>query len=318
MMKRILSLLLCAALLACCASLCVFAEEETTAEAQSQQKPTHMVFNSEMMGKKNVIINFNGMAKGGGTISRSDEWQGIKIVVDDPTDPNVSLDIKKYTQRFGFEPILADAHPFVVLRVYTEDITFDDIHMYYCAGDVTVFSEEVRAPSDYAFDAGNGYLFFVYDLLGDADGAYHTLRVDLEESQEGTELYLTDLAFFENEDAALEWCDSYTSSDETTQEVTGEELPEETNDDTAESTPEQTTAQATTEEVTTQAATEQDTTAEETTAAATEESTTASNATTAPETSAPEKNEGGCGGVIGIGAIVAMIALGAVCFKKRD
>ena len=55
---------------------------------------------------------------------------------------------------------------------------------------------------------------------------------------------------------------------------------------------------------------------EETTEEETEETTTKAPATTEKQTEA-EKEEG-CGSIISVGAVVAMIALGALCIKKKD
>ena len=56
---------------------------------------------------------------------------------------------------------------------------------------------------------------------------------------------------------------------------------------------------------------------------ATEPPTTEAPTTEAPTTEAGtrpprEEKDEGCGGIVSVGAVVAMIALGAVCIKKRD
>ena len=274
-MKHLLSLLLCAAMLVCCLSLCVYAEEETTAQAESVQQRTHIVFNTEMTGKKNLIQSPNHMAKGGGTISKSGEWQGIKIDVNNPEDPHFGLDLKKFFNKFGFEPLKADEHPFIVLKVLAEEITFDDFEIYYCAGSVASPVEDCKSASDYAYEAGNGELYFVFDLTDDAEGEYHQIRVDITGAEEGSLMYLTELVFFASEDEALSWCGYY---DEPATEAT-----------------EETTTAAPETEAETEDATEADT-----------------------KKPAAKPEEKGCGGVIGIGAVVAIIALGAVCIKKKD
>ena len=52
-----------------------------------------------------------------------------------------------------------------------------------------------------------------------------------------------------------------------------------------------------------------------TTEAETEEETKTTVATRAPK---EEEEKGGCGSVVSIGAVVAIIALGVVCTKKKD
>lgn len=228
-MKHILSALLIAVLLISCLSVCVFAEEETTeaeTEAASAQAPNHIVFNTEMTGKKNLIMSTNHLAKGTGSVSKTGEWQGIKIEIDDPTDPHIGLDISKFYKRFEFEPLTVETAPFVVLKVLSEDIWFDDYEIYYCTGDVLDYSEDYKTGSDYAYDAGNGELFFIYDLTGDAEGEYKKFRVDIAGGEEGSLMFLTDIVFFATEDEALNWC-GYTEEFEEPEEVTTEEVTEE-------------------------------------------------------------------------------------------
>ena len=222
-MKHIVSALLIAALLVSCLTLGIFAEEETT-EAASAQEPNRIVFNSELTGKKNIIMSTHDLAKGSGSVSKSDEWQGIKIEIENSEDPHIGLDIAKFFNRFGFEPLTVEAAPFIVLKVMADEIAFDDFEIYYCAGSVTNPVEECRTASDYAYDAGNGELYFVYDLTDDAEGAYNVFRVDIHNPEVGALMYLTDIVFFANEEAALEWCGYYNqpTTEETTEEVTEE------------------------------------------------------------------------------------------------
>ena len=286
-MKRILSMLLCAAILICCASLCVFAEEQTTqaevttqaeetteAEA-SEQTPTHIVFNQELVGKKNLIVSQNHMVKGAGNISKSGEWPGVKIEVSNPEDPHVAVDVAKFFKKFGFDPLTVEATPVIVIKVLAEEIAFDDFEIYCCAGDVLSANEDCRFGSDVAFEGENQDLYFIYNLTGKAAGEYHSLRVDLLAADEGALSYMTDIVFFENEEAALEWSGYYN----------------------------QPTEEPTTEEPTTEAETEQETEAQ----------------TKKPAATTEAEQEAGCGSVIGAGLVaLSLIALGAVCIKKRD
>ena len=107
-----------------------------------------------------------------------------------------------------------------------DEIAFDDFELYYCAGNVLSYAEEYRTGSDYAIDAGNGELYFVYDLTGDAEGAYSMFRVDIHNPEVGALMYLTDVVFFANEEAALEWCGYYNqpTTEATTEEVTAQNL----------------------------------------------------------------------------------------------
>lgn len=281
-MKHLLSLLLCAAMLACFASLCVYAAEETTAAADqettteapaSAQTPTHIVFNAELTGKKSLAQSSNQMGKGSGTVSKSGEWNGLKMLISGSEDPHIGIDLAKFFNRFEFEPTTVEATPFIVLKLYAEEILFDDFEIYYCAGDVSAPVEECKTASDYVYDAGNGDLYMVYDLSGDASGAYHMIRIDPIGAEVDALMFLTDIVFFATEDEALDWCGYYDQP---------------------------TTEEPTTEEKTTETPTE-------------EASETASQA---PSVSKPE--EKGCGSIVSIGAVVALISLGAVCIKKKD
>ena len=274
-MKHIVSALLIAALLISCLSICIFAEEETTEEA-SAQEPTHIVFNAELTGKKNIILSTHDLAKGSGSVSKTGAWQGIKIEIENSEDPHIGLDIAKFINRFSFEPLTVEATPFIVLKVLADEIAFDDFEIYYCAGSVTDPVEECRTSSDYAYDAGNGELYFIYDLTGDAEGAYNVFRVDIHNPEVGALMYLTDILFFATEEEALNWCGYYN----------------------------QPTTEATTEEVT-EAPTD------------TEEETTKAPATTEAKTEKAEEKSG-CGSIVSVGAVVAIIALGVVCIKKKN
>ncbi len=239
-MRNILSAILIAALLISCLSICVFAEEETTeaeTEAASAQAPNHIVFNSEITGKKNIILNANHMVKGTGSVSKSNEWKGIKMEIDNAEDPHIGLDISKFFKRFEFESLTVEAAPFVVIKVLAEEILFDDFEIYYCAGDVLNFSEDYKTSSDFVHDNGNGELFFVYDLTDDAEGQYRTFRVDITGAEEGAVMYLTDIVFFASEEEALEWCGYNEEAEETTTEqVTEEQTEAETEQESAEET----------------------------------------------------------------------------------
>lgn len=239
-MRNILSAILIAALLISCLSICVFAEEETTeaeTEAASAQEPNHIVFNSEITGKKNIILNANHMVKGTGSVSKSNEWKGIKMEIDNAEDPHIGLDISKFFKRFEFESLTVEAAPFVVIKVLAEEILFDDFEIYYCAGDVLNFSEDYKTSSDFVHDNGNGELFFVYDLTDDAEGQYRTFRVDITGAEEGAVMYLTDIVFFASEEEALEWCGYNEEAEETTTEqVTEEQTEAETEQESAEET----------------------------------------------------------------------------------
>lgn len=291
-MKNALSLILCMLMLASCLAIgAVAAEEPTEAPAATQAteadgttapeepvfSPTHIVFDKNLTGKKNIADSTNGMS--GVLISKSGEWNGMKFEITDPSDPHVQINYGKYLSKFENDPVNIENYPFIVIKVLTDDIAFDDFEIYYCAGDVTSPTEDCRAESTDALENGEGAYFFVFDLTGLAQGALHTLRIDVLGADIGALMYVTDLVLFADKEEALQWCGYY------------DEKPEESE-------------QESTEEVTTEATTEQ-----VTEAPTTEQKTEA-------QTQAKEE---GCGGVIGAGLVtLSLISLGAVCIKKKD
>ncbi len=279
-MKKLLAVLMCALMLAACLSLCAYAEEETTAEeatteeaATVERTADRVVFNADLATRPNCIVGMNGLAKNSG-LSKKDEWNGVKIDVKDPTDPNFSFDYKSYCKKYDLTPMNGEDACYLVLKfMVPEDIFYDDFEIFYCAGSVLGATQECAATSEYCGE-GDGYVYFIYNLEGLWEGAINMIRVDPLNSDEGDIFYLTELAMFKTEDEAITWCDF----DE-----------EET------------------EAPTTQAETEPQT----------EKQTEA--ATTEAESRPPRtEKEKGCGGIVSVGAVVAMIALGVVCIKKRD
>lgn len=212
-MKRVLTVLLAMLLAFSCLTLIAFAAEEptdssaqdtTVATEEVVFDPLHIIFNSSLTGKKNIVTTTNHMAKG--TVSKTDEWPGVKIEITETEDPHFGVNYDTYIQKIGAEPQNIENTPFVVLKVLTEEIAFDDFEIYYCAGDVTAPVEECRAISDYAFDAEDGSVYFIFDLTDDATGALHQLRIDISGAEEGALMYLTDIVLLATEQEALDWC----------------------------------------------------------------------------------------------------------------
>ncbi len=283
-MKKVLIFMLCALMLTSCAVLGTLAAEETTAEetttatedttAAPTFDPLHIVFNSSLTGKKNIVEGANGLGKGG--ISKTDAWEGYKIVISETDDPHMGVNFSAYIKKTENQPVMIENTPFIVIRVLAEEILFDDFEIYYCAGDVVTFTEDCKTASDIPIDNGNGELFFIFDLTDDAQGTLNNLRIDITGAEEDAEMYITDIALFATEDDALNWC--------------GYEEPE-----TQETEPQETETEA---EVTTPAEDEE--------------------IQTAPPANTDDKKDG-CGSVLSAGLVtVSMIALGAVCIKKKD
>lgn len=270
-MKKTLIFMLCALMTVSTLMLGIAAAEETTEESTPAFDPLHIVFNSTLTGKMNVLETINGMEKG--SISKTDEWAGVKMEIKDSSDPHISVNYAGYIKKTGNEKQNIENNPYLVLKLLADEIAFDDFEIYYCIGDNLTYTEDARVASDYAIDAGDGVLYFIFDL-SIAEGEMRNFRIDINGADEGALMYLTDMIFFASEEDALNWCD-YTEE----------------------------------EEETTEAPTESET------EAPTEPESSSEIPTAPPATS----DEGGCGSIVGAGlASASLIALGALCLKKKD
>ena len=272
-MKKLLAVLLCALILAACLSLCAYANEETTAAEEAtteeaaaiERTADRVVFNADLASRPNCIVGMSGLSKKG-------EWEGVKVDIKEPEDPNFTFDYKSYCNKYDLTPMNGEDVGYIVLKVLVpEDGFYDDIEIFYGSGDITGATAGYSVTSEYCGE-GNGFVYFIYNLDGLWEGAVNMFRIDPVGMDEGELLYIMELAMFKTEDEAITWCDF----DE-------------------EETEEPTTEAPTTEAPTTEAPTTE--------------------AGTRPPR---EEKDEGCGGIVSVGAVVAMIALGAVCIKKKD
>lgn len=273
-MKKALSLLLCALMLVSCLALGAYANEETTDEQAAPVERTNdrLVFDLDLISKPNPIGGNNGLNKSSG-VSKKGEWEGYKINIKYPEDPNFTINYQTYFKKYDLTPLTGEEVSYIVLRfVVPEDGYYDDFEIYHCAGTVTAPTEDAKATSEYC-DEANGFTYFIFNLEGAWEGEISQLRIDPIGMDEGDVIYLMEIAMFKTEEDAYNWC-AFEEEEETT---------------TEEQTEEPTTAEVTTEEQTTK-----------------------------PESIRPKDEKKGCGSVIGIGAVVAMISLGIVCIKKKD
>ena len=279
-MKKVLSLMLCVLMLASCLALCAYANEETTAEtteegaAPVERTNDRMLFDVDLTTKPNPIGGNNGLAKSSG-ISKKGEWEGYKINIKYPEDPNFTIFYSNYFKKYNLTPLTGEEVAFIVLRfVVPEDGYYDDFEIYHCAGDVTAPTEDAKATSEYC-DEANGFTYFIFNLEGAWAGEISQLRIDPIGMDEGDIIYLMEIAMFKTEEDAYNWC-GFEEEEEVTEAPTEEAA---------------------------------------TTEAETEEETKTTVATRAPK---EEEEKGGCGSVVSIGTVVAIIALGVVCTKKKD
>ncbi len=224
-MKKFLAVLMCALMLATCLSLCAYAEEETTAaeettaeEATIERTADRVIFNADLATRPNCIVGMNGLAKGSG-LSKKAEWDGVKIDIDDPADPNFAFDYKAYCKKYDLTPMNGEDACYVVLKfMVPEDIMYDDFEIFYCAGSVMGATQDCAATSEYCGE-GDGFVYFIYNLDGMWEGAINMIRIDPMNSDEGDLFYLMELAMFKTEDEAITWCDF---DEEETEEPTTE------------------------------------------------------------------------------------------------
>lgn len=221
-MKRLLAMILCTLMVASCFALCAFAAEETTAEepaadgttaeeATTEETQTvertadKIVFNTELAGKPNCIVGMTGLVKGSG-LSKDGSFDGVKIEIKNPEDPNFTVNYQTYCKKYGLEKLKGEDVGYIVLKLYVpEDSYYDDIEIFYCAGTVMGPTPEAAALSEYC-DESNGFVYFIYNLEDAWEGEINQLRIDPVNLEEGCIMYLLELAMFKTEEDAVNWC----------------------------------------------------------------------------------------------------------------
>ncbi|MBQ7379016.1 MAG: hypothetical protein IJW70_04965 [Clostridia bacterium] len=235
-MKKLLAMILCALMLTSCFALYAFASEETTAEETttegSEETVEHtadrIVFNSELAGKPNCVTGMTGLNKGSG-LSKDGSYDGMKIDIKYPEDPNFTVNYQTYCKKYDLERLNGEDVGVIVLKLYVpEDSYYDDIEIFYCAGDVIAPTQDAAITSDYC-DESRGFVYFIYNIEGAWSGAINQFRIDPVGLDEGCVMYLLELAMFKTEEDAVAWCDfeeetePETTEEETTEEDTTEE-----------------------------------------------------------------------------------------------
>ncbi len=288
-MKKLLALILSMLMVASLFALCVVAEDETTeaageetteaaGEETTEAAPTfekNILTFDENAKKMKVLSSPNGIRNA----FYNSDWEGARLELLDVGDPYITINWAGYAKKAGVGNINAEDYPFVVVKLLVEGYV-SDFELFYVTGDATGVDPSFASTTDYPHDNTGEVEYIIYDLTDCCEGAYKTFRFDPVEADEGSVVYLIEMAMFATEDEALTYA-GYMGGDEETEE----------------------TEETTEAEV------------EETTEADVDETTKAP-ATTEKQTEAAK--EEGCGGIISVGAVVAMIALGAVCIKKKD
>ncbi|MBE6675751.1 MAG: hypothetical protein E7594_02800, partial [Ruminococcaceae bacterium] len=205
-MKKLLAVLLCALMLATCLSLCTYANEETTAAEEAtteeaaaiERTADRVVFNGDLASRPNCIVGMSGLAKGSG-LSKKGEWEGVKVDIKEPEDPNFTFDYKSYCNKYDLTPMNGEDVGYIVLKVLVpEDGFYDDIEIFYGSGDITGATAGYSVTSEYCGE-GNGFVYFIYNLDGLWEGAVNMFRIDPVGMDEGELLYIMELAMFKTE-----------------------------------------------------------------------------------------------------------------------
>ena len=285
-MKKLLALVLSMLLVASCFALVVAAEEETTAAAEETTVATEETTEGEAVTYSNTLITFNDQAK---------EWKLI-------TSPNeINKTFFKSEWEGGRLEIKDVGDPYVTIafsnyikkagleKLDSESYPYiafklkvegyiDDIELFVCAGTISGYTADYATTTAYPCESSGEVEYIIYDL-----------------SAMGCEGNYNQFRFdpmgADEETVIYLYEMAFFATEEEAIAYAGfdqEETEEETEAET---------------EAKTEAETEEET-----------EATTKKPATTTKV----EDEKSGCGSVISIGAVVAIISLGVVCIKKKD
>ena len=207
----------------------------------------------------------------------AEPWDGIRMGVTDGTDPSVTLDWASYLYKAYLDSVDSQAYPFVAFKLKVVGYV-SDFELFYCAGEIRKPTAGYSELTYYGCEANGEVEYILFDLTDMCEGDYNRLRLDINGSEAGTEVYLYEVTLFATEKEALVYM--------------GLAAPE------------------------TDAATEPETDVqtEQTTAQDTEEPTGAPATTEAPAT----QDKKGCGSIMSAGLVtVGLVAACAVCTKKK-
>ncbi len=227
------------------------------------------------------------------------QWEGARMQVTKPEEvednvisPEIVLNYQKYVRRNGLENLKGEDVNYIVVKA-TVDGMIGDLTLWGMYGNIYSWYEG-------AFHVGSYYggaectgevEYLIYDVTGMWEGEINSLTFSPDGYEDAT-IYLHEVAFFADEDAALIYAGEISDSEETTADENGSD---------------ETVAADTDGETDTEEPADSDTTAPENNTQSTEETT-----------AADEKS--GCGAAVGFGAVAILTAAAAAAVwnKKRD
>ncbi len=203
-MKKFLTFVLSLLLLTGCFTLAAVATEENTFSN------TLLVFNDDAKSMK-VITSPNGINK----TYYSSEWEGARLKITDIGDPFVTINWSAYINKSGLEKVDSQEYPFVVFKLKVEGY-IEDMEMFYCAGEITVPTGGYGTTTDYPCECSGEIEYIIYDLTDDCEGNYNMFRIDPMGADEDTVIYLYELALFATEEEAIAYAGFDRKETETT------------------------------------------------------------------------------------------------------
>ena len=210
----------------------------------------------------------------------AEPWDGIRMGVTDGTDPSVTLDWASYLYKAYLDSVDSQVYPFVAFKLKVVGYV-SDFELFYCAGEIRKPTAGYSELTYYGCESNGEVEYILFDLTEMCEGDYNRLRLDINGSEAGTEVYLYEVALFATEQEALVYMGLIAPDEEPTTE-------EET-------------------ETATEQVTEQKT-----------EPTTEATGDVTTEAAATQEKKSGCGAIVGAGMItVCLVALGAACINKK-
>lgn len=261
----------------------------------------------------------------------SDSWEGARLEILDIGDPYVHINWNNYVKNTHREKLDSQSYPFMVIKLRIEGYV-EDFELFYCAGDILSPDPRYYTTTDYPCESTGDIEYIIYDLSDDCEGYYNQFRFDPIGADEDTVIYLYEMAFFATEQEALVYA-GYNMDEVTETEEVGTEWETEWETElaTRDETIEWETEWATRDETIgweTQWAT-QWATVESMVGIITEPISDDETMNADVETGSGSimerilsmlkvASQEGCFGIVGIAPMVTMLALGIVCFKKKD